>query len=714
MILFPLLLGLLAPVAEARLLPTTDGAPHVWLVSGPHPRDRWEKPVLDEAALRPSEGDAADGKPWVADNVNPSIGIDFRALLRSEAEAVVYAYAEFEHPTPQDALLLFGSDDGAQVFVDGKKLFETRAYRGVKKDEDKVPFRLNAGGTRILFKVDQYRLGWGLTARVVGRNGLPLPGLRTVVRARPGSADWRGALNRPGALDLPLARRFDEQVGRAERWLRAFPKEKSDGLPEAIAEARAVDGRTGDLDLLNARRATTLLTVEARLAVARKPLRDAYSRPTPLLPKVDPKSEAFVRPMPGGRYFQVGGKPWTPVGYNHNPDWTELAKADPLSPEHDPKAADKWMAKLAANGVNLLRMMVETPPSGNLEESPGQFRPEHVMWLDTVVLAARKHGIRLWLTPWDTFWMNLRADASPYWRMNGGPVSMERKQGWYTDPKIAAFQRNRMDYLIARYGNLGTVFSWEIMNEAELWWDPTPAQLKAWTGPMRDHVRAESLRRWGRAPMLSISLATPETTGDLAEIQYRLPGFDFATNHLYVGRTRATKAGEEVGAGQDFAKGVQHALGEIRDRRPVLDGESGPIDKWVADARSDNLLHKEMSWAHLMAGGAGPGTRWPYRGPHHLTDGMLRNLLGIRKFSDEVPWAKLTGDRKALAVPGAVGLVGPGATIARVRSRGGQALALTGRHRVFDIARGAWTGPAASGRVVLPKGVEDAAVFVER
>ena len=265
-------------------------------------------------------------------------------------------------------------------------------------------------------------------------------------------------------------------------------------------------------------------------------------------------------------------------------------------------------------------------------------------WLDNIFLAARRHGVKLWLTPYDTFWMNQRKDASPYWGTNGGPI--DKPIDFLTKPEIIADQERRMKFLIDRYGNTGTVFAWEIMNEIDLWWGASPEQIKAWTDQMAPYVRQYEKQRWGRNHMLTISFANAEPSGLNADTAFRRPDLDFATMHLYL-RRPAPGPNDALRAGIEFAAGVAYARGQIRDNRPMLDGESGPIDHWIADEALDDQVFHEMAWRHLMAGGAGSGTRWPYRHPHTVTAGMLDTLQAMSLFCRTVPWKSMTGPKSA-------------------------------------------------------------------
>jgi mannan endo-1,4-beta-mannosidase len=90
---------------------------------------------------------------------------------------------------------------------------------------------------------------------------------------------------------------------------------------------------------------------------------------------------------------------------------------------------------------------------------------------------------------------------------------------------------------------------------------------------------------------------------------------------------------------------VQDAIAEIRDRRPFLDTEHGPIHSFKDHKRTlpepfDDEYFRHMQWAHLASGGAGGGMRWPNRTPHALTRGMRRAQLALTGFLPLIDWAK--------------------------------------------------------------------------
>lgn len=529
----------------------------------------------------------------------------------------------------------------------------------------------------------------------------------------------RMARHLPGAFDADLAERYVALDRTARRWderigggavFRNLPLRQPAGF-----------GSAEDLNALNR---DHLKVLDGAFRRVRAPFVARAQNPGPLFPNV--AAEPPVAVLPGGRAFQAAdGKPYVPIGYNHNLDWTELEKANTLADDYDPNAADRWFAKLAANGVNLVRMMVETPPSGNLEEKVGTFRYEHMLWLDRVVAAARKSGVRLMLTPYDTFWMNVRQETSPYWEANGGPLGY--KPGWYEKPELRAAHKRRLHWLIDRYGNLGTVFAWEPMNEVDLWWDAPPATIGKWADDVVEDARAYQRKRWGVARLFTLSIADPLPRGPLADLAFRRPDLDIANVHLYIGASRDPR--EPWVAVPTEAEGVRHALSEVRDGRPFMDTENGPIDRWVPDPKLDDAVFHDQSWSHLASGGAGSGLRWPYRGPHHLSDGMLAHLKAMRRFCDSVDWRALSGAWSPIEITGS-GVVGEGIVgtgyragehgMAFAARKGKLGAAMAGEirvtvpgaraGRVWDAEAGRWIGYAEGGGFVLPGSVRSAAL----
>lgn len=727
-------------ISNLRLRLGAEGDILAWLTAGPFPNEGalqlrgtgFRTDYLSgEENANPAEGDPAGKFAWRLATGTVKSGIDLKGLFRWNDPGIGYCYATIESPKVQEAHLLFGSDDGAKVYLDGVQIYSKQIARGIKRDEESVLLRLHSGPNRLLFKIEQGDGDWGLMARIVGGQGL-VEVLRIGSKIHDAFSDIRSLSGAKGAFDVEAWQMFDARRRDSERFLAHLRDRANDpgSLERVLRDSVAQWSKRGfDADSASSFCQSAGKKLGEQYLHCRGPLERWAQSPGPLF-KVVPSQEDYLSVLKGGRYFaHRDGSPFIPIGANHNPDWPELEQANPLRQDYDPERTDRWFANLALHGVNVIRLMVETPPSGTLEDPVGQFQPEHLIWLDNIFISARRHHVRLWVTPYDTFWMNLRKEKSPYWAINGGPI--EKPLDFITSQKAIRAQIKRMEFLIDRYGNSDTIFAWEIMNEIDLWWGASPEQIKAWVDEVVTAVRAYEKSKWGRNQLMTVSFSQAMPKGLNAETAFRRTDLEFATMHLYIGASKAPKRGQEEQAAADFASGVVYAGEQVKDGRPVLDGESGPIDHWIADEIFDDLVFHDMSWAHLMAGGAGPGTRWPYRNPHHITQGMLDSLKAMSIFCAGVPWDSLTGAAQVqVAQPDQIRRVSSiatdnGSLLWYRQSNASPAGSISftvpphaHNYRLFDIRKGQWLGPAVevppgSEQVIrLPQGTDEAAIWV--
>lgn len=76
-----------------------------------------------------------------------------------------YAYTEVEAAEDGVQLIGLGTNDGATLFVNGAKVFDYPAMRGVKVDGDLIPALLKKGKNTLLLKVEQHGNKWGFCLR---------------------------------------------------------------------------------------------------------------------------------------------------------------------------------------------------------------------------------------------------------------------------------------------------------------------------------------------------------------------------------------------------------------------------------------------------------------------------------------------------------------------------------------------------------------------
>lgn len=295
---------------------------------------------------------------------------------------------------------------------------------------------------------------------------------------------------------------------------------------------------------------------------------------------------------------------------------------------------------LAQHGVTCLRLMLEYCHGEHryLEQPAGVFKPAMVQLWDDLFALAERYGLRLLLTPFDTFWMWRRWKRHPYNRSNGGPCAAPGEL--LTSPATREAIKARMAFAIGRWGARGALFAWDLWNEIH----PAHAGNSAYgfhefIADLSGFVRETEQWLYGRAHPQTVSVFGPHVALDprrIADAVFRHPALDFASTHFYAEGT-IDDPRNTVDAAIDTGRLMREALAEIRNRRPFFDSEHGPIHTYkdhhkTLPAAFDDEYFRHMQWAHFASGGAGGGMRWPNRRPHSLTPGMRvaqRNLAGF-------------------------------------------------------------------------------------
>ncbi len=343
-------------------------------------------------------------------------------------------------------------------------------------------------------------------------------------------------------------------------------------------------------------------------------------------------------------YFRTElGEPWIPVGHNDAIAWPAL---DALLRRRDPARVEQYVSMLVEHGVTVLRVMLDyCDRDGYQLESPGgRLNPEVVQFWDDFIPMCERLGMRLLLTPWDTFWMWNRWEAHPYNRHNGGPCD-DRAQLMLC-PETRNAMKARFEFAARRWGGTGAVFAWDLYNEIHPSHAGDSAEYLAdFITDLSTFVRDVETRAHGRTHLQTVSVFGPHIALDharISEVIYRHPCLDFANTHLYEKDT-IDYPWNTVDPAVSTGRLVRESLAEMRDNRPLFDSESGPIHSFkdwhiTLDESYDEEVFRHMQWAHLASGGAGGGMRWPNREPHILTPGMHRAQRGLARFLPLIDW----------------------------------------------------------------------------
>ncbi len=371
----------------------------------------------------------------------------------------------------------------------------------------------------------------------------------------------------------------------------------------------------------------------------------AHGLATPPSPRPEAGQLPWVQVAPGAPYFLTEtGEPWTPIGQNDAISWVEFKG---LFRRRDLAAVESHLRWLKAHGVTCLRLMMEYAQVKHryLERPAGRFVPAMVTLWDDLFAICERVGLRILLTPYDTFWMWLRWDWHPYNVQNGGPLKHPSEFLLCGGTREAI--KARLTFAVERWGGSGALFAWDLWNEIH------PAQAGGsadcfgeFIQDLSQHVRGLERQLYGRSHPQTVSLFGPELWWQphlpLKEPIFRHPDLDFASIHLYREGT-IDDPRNTVDPAISTGEIVREALAEIQDTRPFLDTEHGPIHTFKDKRRTlpaafDDEYFRHMQWAHLASGGAGGGMRWPNRTPHTLTPGMREAQRALAAFMPLIDW----------------------------------------------------------------------------
>lgn len=173
----------------------------------------------------------------------------------------------------------------------------------------------------------------------------------------------------------------------------------------------------------------------------------------------------------GASLVDGAGRIFRPLGENrfnvYDPAWS------------DGLSADRYVRRMAADGMNALRVFVLTAcgrpgakaAPGCLEPRLGVFDEAAAERYDEIFAAAERHGVKVVLsifaigfTPGDA-WKGW--EANPYSSARGGPARTPAE--FFTTPAAREAARGRLRYVLARWGASPALLAVDLLNEPE--WD---------------------------------------------------------------------------------------------------------------------------------------------------------------------------------------------------------------------------------------------------
>jgi len=154
---------------------------HNWLLLGPfdNPGEaNFEKDLIDEEKVDPRAGTTKKKQRWTTQRAHGSTVVLDKLFPESNG-CLAYGFTRVRAESDMDALIWFGSDDGARIFLDGNLVFHNPFRCSEGPDHHMVPVTLSKGDHCLLVKVMQWDGAWKFALRISGAGGEPLPGLVT-------------------------------------------------------------------------------------------------------------------------------------------------------------------------------------------------------------------------------------------------------------------------------------------------------------------------------------------------------------------------------------------------------------------------------------------------------------------------------------------------------------------------------------------------------
>ena len=191
----------------------------------------------------------------------------------------------------------------------------------------------------------------------------------------------------------------------------------------------------------------------------------------------------------------------------------------------------RWLGKFKENGGNYIRVWT-APWSFELEWTDTglknyDLRQKQAAMLDELVSYAEREGIyiQLCLVPHVEFSTKNSPQWSkcPYNSANGGPLG--RPQDFFTSIEARDIFKNKLRYIIARWGYSPSIFVWEVFNEVDLTDGYNAENITIWHDDIFRYIR----RTDPYNHLKTTSFSDPYKE----ELVWRLDDLDFTQTHVY-------------------------------------------------------------------------------------------------------------------------------------------------------------------------------------
>ena len=144
-----------------------------WNLSGPYPLEG------SKTIFAPETGESAEWKPYQSTETEGARTVPLGDIFGGD-NRVAYMKAVIQSDSKQTVLFGAGSDDGIDVWLNGKLIHSNDSIRAVNPDQDQFTGTLNSGKNIVLCKIRQHSQGWGGCLSIRATNGSAALGVSVV------------------------------------------------------------------------------------------------------------------------------------------------------------------------------------------------------------------------------------------------------------------------------------------------------------------------------------------------------------------------------------------------------------------------------------------------------------------------------------------------------------------------------------------------------
>lgn len=289
-----------------------------------------------------------------------------------------------------------------------------------------------------------------------------------------------------------------------------------------------------------------------------------------------------------------------------------------------------WLTGLSDNGGNFFRLWhahwglgIEWRNNWNGFSGLRQYKETNMAYQDWlfdfcaerdiyVMLCIQHHG------PVSTQ-VNPNWNDSPYNVANGGPC--QNTWDFFTNETARAHTKNRLRYIVARWGYARSIMAWELFNEVN--WTDNFQQNKSLVADWHLEMSAylKSIDPYGHL------VTTSYADEDEDPMVWAAPDIDLTQTHYYLNVAQIEKA---------LVNGIDTYLHDFG--KPTLTGEFGlggsPV---LANADPDGIHIHNAMWATLFGGGLGTAMSWWWDSYIHPGD-LYYHFAPMATVAGQVPF----------------------------------------------------------------------------